>query len=109
MKEYLSQLVREQPNELLKINVMREYLQARILQFLQKSAAFLNMAFLGGTSLRFLFFLPRYSEYLDFSVLHSGNIEFRKLLNSIQKKFEAEDDSKLLTLENCINLLDGFK
>jgi len=70
---------------------MREYLQARILQILQEGGAFLNIAFLGGTSLRFLFFLPRYSEDLDFSILPSKNIEFENLLYSIKINFEAEN------------------
>ncbi len=91
MKEYLRQLIKEQPNALLKRNVVREYLQARILQSLQDEGAFLNMAFLGGTSFRFLFFLPRYSEDLDFSILPSKNIMFEKLLNNVKKDLEAEN------------------
>lgn len=66
-------------------------MQARILQVLQDGGAFLNIAFLGGTSLRFLFFLPRYSEDLDFSVLPSKKIDFENLLHSIKTNFEAEN------------------
>jgi predicted nucleotidyltransferase component of viral defense system len=91
MKEYLRQLIKEQPNILLKRNVVREYLQVRILQSLQDEGAFLNMAFLGGTSLRFLFFLPRYSEDLDFSILSSKDIFFENLLNNIKRDLEAEN------------------
>ena len=91
MKEYLRQLIKERPNELLRRSVAREYLQARILQSLQDEGAFLKMAFVGGTSLRFLFFLPRYSEDLDFSILPFRNIDFDNLLNNIKMNFEAED------------------
>lgn len=91
MKEYLRQLIKEQPNVLLRRSVVREYLQARILQFLQGEGAFLNMAFVGGTALRFLFFLPRYSEDMDFSVLPSKEINFENLLYRIKMNFEAEN------------------
>ena len=47
--------------------LVREYLQARILEVLQRTGAFQNWAFLGGTAIRFLFKLPRFSEDLDFS------------------------------------------
>jgi len=90
MKEYLRQLTNEQPNILLKRSVTREYLQARILQSLQDERAFLDIAFLGGTSLRFLFYLPRYSEDLDFSVLPSKKIVFKRLLNKIRIDMERE-------------------
>lgn len=54
-----------------KLNVLREYLQACVLRSLHESEAFLRLAFVGGTALRFLFNLPRFSEDLDFS-LHRG-------------------------------------
>ena len=91
MKEYLRQLIKEQPNVLLRRSVTREYLQARILQLLQGEGVFLNMAFVGGTALRFLFFLPRYSEDMDFSVLPSKEINFENLLYRIKMNFEAEN------------------
>ncbi len=90
MKEYLRQLTNEQPNILLKRSVAREYLQARILQSLQEEGAFLNVAFLGGTSLRFLYYLPRYSEDLDFSVLPPKKIDFKRLLNKTTIDLERE-------------------
>lgn len=126
MKEYIRQLIKEQPDVLLKRSIVREYLQARILQSLQDEGAFLKMAFLGGTSLRFLYLLPRYSEDLDFSILPSKNIEFENLLDNIHALhikgmdwkraleyvspfLEREGDEYLLTLENCNNLLSKFK
>lgn len=49
-------------------NVLREYLQARILEALQRVGATGSLAFCGGTALRFLFDLARYSEELDFTL-----------------------------------------
>ncbi len=49
-------------------NLLREYLQARVLEGLQRAGAMSSLAFQGGTALRFLYGLPRYSEDLDFAL-----------------------------------------
>ncbi len=69
MKEYLRQLLEQKTGYLSKKSVVREYLQARVLQSLQDEGMFLEWAFLGGTALRFLYNMPRYSEDLDFSAV----------------------------------------
>lgn len=51
-----------------KLNLLREYLQALTLRSLHESEAFINLAFVGGTALRFIAALPRFSEDLDFSL-----------------------------------------
>ena len=68
MKEELSRIVREAENDLFARNRVREYLQARILGLLQETGAMIPLAFCGGTALRFLYSLPRFSEDLDFSL-----------------------------------------
>lgn len=91
MKDHLRQLVESTPGDLLKTCVVREYLQARILQTLQESGVFVCWAFLGGTALRFLYSIPRYSEDLDFSTLESNEDPgFRSALGRIQTTLKAE-------------------
>jgi predicted nucleotidyltransferase component of viral defense system len=51
-----------------KMNLLREYVQAFVLRSLHESQAFQCLSFLGGTALRFVFDLPRFSEDLDFSL-----------------------------------------
>lgn len=69
MKDYLRELVKEQARiGLDPRNLTREYLQARILGALQSSGAMTAIAFHGGTALRFLHGLPRFSEDLDFAL-----------------------------------------
>ena len=48
--------------------LVREYLQARILESLHDFGVFSSWCFIGGTALRFLYRLPRFSEDLDFSL-----------------------------------------
>lgn len=68
MKEYLVALLQPNASALERCNLAREYLQALILQSLQRSGAMTSLAFHGGTALRFLYSLPRYSEDLDFAL-----------------------------------------
>lgn len=68
MKEELREIVRRQAAPGSPINLGREYLQARILLALQETGAMIPLAFQGGTALRFLFGLPRFSEDLDFAL-----------------------------------------
>lgn len=56
-----------------KLNVLREYLQNYILFLMQKAKMNLSLNFLGGTSLRFLYRIRRYSEDLDFSAAENWN------------------------------------
>jgi predicted nucleotidyltransferase component of viral defense system len=91
MKPVLHRLVDEEPDALRKRSTVREYLQARILQALQDSGAFAHWAFLGGTALRFLFDLPRYSEDLDFSlVAGDAPSEFEKHIDRVLRDLSRE-------------------
>lgn len=72
-------------------HVAREYLQARILESLQRQGAMVPLAFHGGTALRFLFDLPRYSEDLDFALEGSpDDYVFRSWVKAIGSMFTAE-------------------
>ena len=68
MKEQLLDLVRGADGVTVALNRAREYLQARILLALQDAGAMIPLAFQGGTALRFLYGLPRFSEDLDFTL-----------------------------------------
>ena len=94
MKDYIKQLIeRTQDNNLARCMV-REYLQARLLESLQENGAFVNWAFVGGTALRFLYSMPRFSEDLDFSLSHPNDDDlFTRFMKKAQSSFEAEDYS----------------
>lgn len=68
MKDHLAELVASAATPLHGRNVVREYLQARILGAFQRAGAFIPLAFHGGTALRFLYATPRWSEDLDFAL-----------------------------------------
>jgi predicted nucleotidyltransferase component of viral defense system len=91
MKEYIKQIISEAADSLQAKNLVREYLQARILQFLQERGAFRDWIFHGGTALHFLYHLPRYSEDLDFALkLSDKSFDFKEIVSKIGLWFEAE-------------------
>lgn len=53
-------------------DILREFLQHLILSSLDRRGAFQHWAFVGGTSLRVLFDLRRFSEDLDFSAIRGS-------------------------------------
>lgn len=91
MKEYLVDLVRASPDPARGRNVAREYLQARILGGLQRAGAMIPLAFHGGTSLRFLYSIARYSEDLDFTLERaSTGYDFRAYLQAVRSELTSE-------------------
>jgi predicted nucleotidyltransferase component of viral defense system len=80
-----------------KLNTMREYLQSYILRIMHNSGVFRYTAFLGGTALRFLYHLPRFSEDLDFSI--EGNIShnFTDLVKKIKQELKLAGYKVLLS------------
>jgi len=91
MKEHLRQLASTAENDLARTCLVREYLLARILESLQDTGTFLRWAFVGGTALRFLFSIPRFSEDLDFSLITPGkDADFKSAASEIKRVFERE-------------------
>lgn len=91
MKEYLRQLVDEARASSGGRHVVREYLQARVLGAMQQAGAFSMVAFHGGTALRFLYQIPRYSEDLDFALeRETDRYDFRQILREVRRQLAAE-------------------
>ena len=91
MKDFLKQMLDSVENPILGRFLCREYLQARVLQSLQDHGAFSTWVFQGGTALRFLYSIPRFSEDLDFALV-APHVEdkFRAHLDTVMSVFEAE-------------------
>ena len=88
MKDIALQLARESGYG--KLNTLREYLQNYILFLMQKVGMSGFLYFIGGTALRFLYRIRRYSEDLDFSAGNNWGPEklpvfFKQLDNYLEK------------------------
>ena len=95
MKEQALALARGTRDPGQALNRLREYLQALVLRSLHESEAFRSLAFIGGTALRFLHSLPRYSGDLDFSLVDAGEYAGADWLAKVKRDlilagFEAE-------------------
>jgi hypothetical protein len=91
VKERLKDLVRASAGPTEGRNRIREYLQAEILGSLQRSGAMVPLAFQGGTALRFLYSIRRFSEDLDFALERpERGYDFRKILKTAQSDLSQE-------------------
>lgn len=109
MKDYVKQLIADKPGNLIQTCVVREYLHARILQTFQEIGVFHSWAFQGGTALRFLYSIPRYSEDLDFSLVDSSKkLSFRKVLQKVKSVFEAENYTLRLKVNDRKTVASAF-
>jgi len=73
-----------------KRNILREYLQYKILETMFNSKSSNNLSFLGGTSLRIVHNINRFSEDLDFDNLAIEKEEFIELSDEIKRNLELE-------------------
>ncbi|MDZ7586936.1 MAG: nucleotidyl transferase AbiEii/AbiGii toxin family protein, partial [Patescibacteria group bacterium] len=73
-----------------KRGILREYLQALFLSKLYKNHLAAKLVFVGGTSLRLLRNLPRFSSDLDFDNLGLSNKQIIGLVNESAKAIKKE-------------------
>ena len=71
--------------------IIREYLQSLFISRLYQDPASAKMSFIGGTSLRLLRNIPRFSEDLDFDVLGLTNEEVVGLIKKVVAIFAREN------------------
>jgi len=91
MKDHLRNLVTQAQGEASRWGTAREYLQARILQGFQETGRFTAWAFLGGTALRFLYTVPRFSEDLNFSLVSlEADPGFSQAMHRVARTLAAE-------------------
>ncbi len=73
--------------------ILREYLQTKILSLLYREIVSQRLFFVGGTSLRLLRTLDRFSEDLDFDAPDIPVSTIDALLHSIAKRLQSENIS----------------
>jgi len=108
MKEELKEIVNRVKDRNKARMIAREYLQARILKFFQDAGAFDSIVFLGGTALRFLYSLKRFSEDLDFSIDYGKRIDFERLLRIINKRFELDNYNLDIKIKKRVGIYSAF-
>lgn len=90
MKDDLRDLLRGSASPTEARNLLREALQARLLASLQRAGAMVPLAFQGGTALRFLYSIRRYSEDLDFALERpERGYDFRSWLQRLKSDWSS--------------------
>jgi predicted nucleotidyltransferase component of viral defense system len=85
IKSFYSKDLENKPRHLL-----REYLQYKILEIIYNSNFGSRLVFLGGTALRIVYSVPRFSEDLDFDNLGLSKEEFSNLSDLIKKELAKQ-------------------
>jgi predicted nucleotidyltransferase component of viral defense system len=79
-----------EPVRVFKKNILREYLQYKILEIIFESKFANRLVFMGGTSIRIVHGGSRFSEDLDFDNFELTKNEFEELSEIVQKKLILE-------------------
>lgn len=79
-----------QKDELHLKNMLKEYIQCKILEVIFKSNISKNLAFIGGTALRIIHNTQRFSEDLDFDSFGLEKTAFEGVSEEVKKMFELE-------------------
>lgn len=109
MKDYLKAQIAQITDSNRATGITREYLQARLLESLQESGAFSTWAFVGGTALRFLYGMPRFSEDLDFSLTEAGRKDnFTELMKKAKADFSAEGYNMTIKVKDQKTVKSAF-
>lgn len=73
--------------------ILREYLQTKIVSLIYQEKVSKTLFFVGGTSLRFLRGLNRFSEDLDFDAVKISPDQIQKLVKTVAERLRREDIS----------------
>lgn len=91
-------------------NLLRELLQEAILCHMKKCGFYEEMAFHGGTSLRILYRIDRYSEDLDFSLIKANeNYNYKTALNDMSALVTVEKMEEIRKKWNSAHFLSFLK
>ncbi len=74
-----------------KRGILREYLQAKIINILYNMSVANQLSFIGGTSLRLLRGLPRFSEDLDFDNLGVADEKMKQIVEDLVRQLRLEN------------------
>ena len=91
--------------------LLTEYLQTEILQILYNSQYGKHLTFMGGTCLRFVYRIERFSEDLDFDLISNKDFDFQKLADYFEKELKRLGfivDTRVKETENIFIIFIKF-
>jgi len=89
MRDYIKSIIDPNLTQNQNLNRVREYLQSYFLNIIYKNKFYQNMVFTGGTALRFIYKIRRFSEDIDFSLSSQAkNYNFAGMVKNILQEFK---------------------
>ncbi len=89
MRDYIKSIVSKKVSADDNLNRIREYIQAYFLYVLYRKKYYQNMVFTGGTVLRFVYRIRRFSEDIDFCLsTRAKQIDFDAMMHDIAQEFK---------------------
>ena len=89
MRDYIKSIVNKKLSVDDNLNLIREYIQAYFLYVIYRKKYYQDMVFTGGTALRFVYRIRRFSEDIDFSLsARVTQIDFNLMMRDIAREFK---------------------
>ena len=89
MRDYIKSVIDANLTDNENLNRLREYLQSYFLNIIYKNKFYQNLVFTGGTALRFIYKIRRFSEDVDFSLsVKAKNYNFIDMIKNILQEFK---------------------
>jgi predicted nucleotidyltransferase component of viral defense system len=89
MRDYIKSVVSKKASADDNLNRIREYIQAYFLYVIYRKKYYQDMVFTGGTALRFIYQIRRFSEDIDFSLSSRvKQIDFNAMMRDIAQEFK---------------------
>ena len=88
MRDYIKSIVNKKLSVDDNLNLIREYIQAYFLYVIYRKKYYQDMVFTGGTALRFVYRIRRFSEDIDFCLsVRVKQIDFNVMMHDIAQEF----------------------
>lgn len=111
-KDFFKKYAKEKNTPWQERNILMEYLQTQILKAISLSKYNNAVSFLGGTCLRFVYGIDRFSEDLNFDLAQKEGFEIQKLQKEIADRLKLQGfdvDTKTKTTQNIHIIYFKFK
>lgn len=91
-----------------KYNQLREFLQLLILKIVDENGYFRNLAFVGGTALRIIYNLKRFSEDLDFCLANRDHYHFSTIMRELEHQLRLYHLDAEIRFKDHKNVASAF-
>lgn len=89
MRDYIKSIVNKNASADDNLNRIREYIQAYFLYVIYRKKYYQDLVFTGGTALRFVYQIRRFSEDIDFSLsARVKQIDFNAMMHDVAQEFK---------------------